>query len=548
MEKHQGNRIFEGYALAKLVIYKKKDEVKRILGQGPEIEFKRFEKARSQTVESLNKSFNDTLIKLGKDEAQLFETHKLMAEDLDFEDEVRANLEENVTAEYAVQKAGKSLSTIFSSMDDAYMKERSKDVIEVAEKIVSFLRNETSSTSITEPSILLCEDLPSSELMKFDTKLLKGIVFTKGSSNSHVAILTRMLEIPSICGLDLEITDSLNNEFAILDGSKADFIIDPDSKTITKYNKLKVEYEQNKEKLKSFIGKETKTLDGKKTKIYCNIASSYEVENALKNDAEGIGLFRSEFLYLESTTFPTEDEQFEHYKRVIEAMKGKEVIIRTLDIGADKKIDYFNLPDEENPALGYRSIRICKDRPEIFLTQLQALYRASAYGNLSIMVPMIISSSEIKFIHEMASIAMDNLDSRGIKYNKDLKIGIMVETPAAAIMSDQFAKQVGFFSIGTNDLSQYTLAIDRVNPNLTSSFNPHHKAILRLIKLSCENAHKAGIPIGICGELGRDKELLPFFLKIGIDELSVSPTYVLSLREQISKIDTSKVDITQYID
>lgn len=547
MEIYQGNRIFEGYALAKIVVYKKKEEVKKTSGQGLEKEFARFEMARSETIEALDKSYNDTLIKLGKEEAQLFETHKLMAEDLDLEDEVRANLEENVTAEYAVSKAGKSLAEIFSSMDDAYMKARSKDVIEVSERIISFLKNDTKGTEINEPSILLCEDLPSSELMKFDTKLLKGIVFTKGSSNSHVSILTRMLEIPALCNLDLDITPSLNGEFAILDGSKADFIVSPDSKTITKYSKKKIEYEENKEKLKAFIGKETLTKDGKKVKIYCNIASSFEVENAIKKDAEGIGLFRSEFIYLESNDYPTEDEQFEHYKRVVEAMGEKEVIIRTLDIGADKKIDYFSLPEEENPALGYRSIRICKDRPEIFLTQLQALYRASAYGNLSIMVPMIISHSEIKFIHEMALLAQDNLRSRGLPFNKDLKIGIMVETPAAAIMSDQFAKEVSFFSIGTNDLSQYTLAIDRVNPNLNSSFNPHHKAILRLIKLSTENAHKAGIPIGICGELGRDPKLLPFFLKIGIDELSVSPTYVLSLREQISHIDTSKVDLDEYI-
>jgi phosphotransferase system enzyme I (PtsI) len=548
MAIYQGNRIFEGYALAKIVVYKKKEEVKKTTGQGVEKEFERFSKAREQTIEALDKSYNDALIKLGKEEAQLFETHKLMAEDLDLEDEVRSNLEDDVSAEYAVSEAGKSLAEMFSSMDDAYMKARSKDVIEVTERIVSFLKNEVRETIITDPSILLCEDLPSSELMKFDTKLLKGIVFTKGSSNSHVSILTRMLEIPAICGLDLDIDKKLEGEFAILDGTKAEFIVGPDSKTITKYSKIKAQYEENKEKLKSLIGKETVTKDGKKVKIYCNIASSFEVENAIKNDAEGIGLFRSEFIYLESNDYPSEDEQFEHYKRVVEAMGEKEVIIRTLDIGADKKIDYFNLPEEENPALGYRSIRICKDRPEIFLTQLQALYRASAFGNLSIMVPMIISMSEIKFIYEMANIAKDNLKSRGLPFNENLKIGIMVETPAAAIMSDQFAKEVKFFSIGTNDLSQYTLAIDRVNPNLNSTFNPHHKAILRLIKLSAENAHAAGIPIGICGELGRDPKLLPFFLKIGIDELSVSPTYVLSLREQISHIDTTKVKVEDYID
>ena len=547
MKSFKGTRVFEGYALGKLVVYSAV-KVEKSLGLGPEKEFERFVKAREETISALDKSYMETLSKLGEEEAQLFVTHKLMAEDLDFEDMVQMELANNVTAEYAVHNAGIQLAEMFASMDDAYMKERANDVREGSQRIIAFLKKEENGLALKEPSIIICDDLPSSELMKLDKKLILGIIFVKGGSNSHVSILTRMLEIPALCSIDdLEVTKALDQQFAILDASKGELILEADSKTVTAYSKKKQEYEENKAKLQAFKGKETLSLDGHKVEIYSNIASSFEVENAIRNDSEGIGLFRSEFIYLDAKDYPSEDEQFEHYKRVVEAMGNKQVIIRTLDIGADKKIDYFDLPDEENPALGFRSIRICKERPEIFLTQLQALYRASAYGNLAIMVPMIISESEIKFIHEMAKMAQDNLAKRGLPFNKDTKIGIMVETPAAAIMSDVFARQVDFFSIGTNDLSQYTLAIDRVNPKLNSSFNPHHRAICRLIKLSTENAHAAGIPIGICGELARDEKLLPFFLKIGVDELSVSPAYTLSLREKISKIDTRDVNVEDYI-
>ena len=547
MASYKGTRVFEGYALGKLVVYQTV-KVEKSAGLGAEAEFARFEKARRECVAALDKSYMETLSKLGEAEAALFATHKLMAEDLDFEDAIRAELEGDVSAEYAVHKAGAMLADMFAAMDDAYMRERANDVREVAARIISFLRQEEGGFALTEPSIILCEDLPSSELMKLDKKMILGIVFTKGGTNSHVSILTRMMEIPAICGIeDLEVVPKLTGTYAILDAMKSELIVAPNSKVVTQYSAKKKEYEANKALLQAYKGKPTVTADGHKVQIYNNIASSFEVENALRNDAEGIGLFRSEFIYLESSDYPTEDEQFEHYKRVVEAMKGKQVIIRTLDIGADKKIDYFDLPDEENPALGFRSIRICKARPEIFAAQLQALYRASVYGDLAVMVPMIISLSEIKFIHDMAALARENLTARGLPFNKDMKIGIMVETPAAAIMSDVLAREVDFFSIGTNDLSQYTLALDRVNPNLTSSFNPHHKAVLRLIKLATENAHKAGIPIGICGELARDEKLLPFFLKIGVDELSVSPAYTLSLREIISRIDTSTVEIDPFI-
>jgi len=547
MGSYKGSRVFEGYALGKLAVYATV-KVEKAAGLGQDKEFARFEKARAATIAALDRSYMETLSKLGEEEAALFATHKLMAEDLDFEDAVRAELETGVSAEYAVHAAGGQLAEMFASMDDAYMKERANDVREVAARIVTALRQKEDGFALTEPSIILCEDLPSSELMKLDKKLILGIVFAKGGTNSHVSILTRMLEIPAICGIeDLEVDRKLDGIFAVLDALKSELLIAPDGDEISKYLAKKKEYEANKAKLQAFKGKPTLSKDGKKVEIYNNIASSFEVENALRNDAEGIGLFRSEFIYLDAKDYPGEEEQFEHYKRVVEAMGEKQVIIRTLDIGADKKIDYFDLPDEENPALGFRSIRICRARPEIFLVQLQALYRASAYGNLAVMVPMIISLEEVDFIHQMAALARENLDARGLPYKKDMKIGIMVETPAAAVCSDLLAKKVDFFSIGTNDLSQYTLAIDRVNPNLSLSFNPRHKAVCRLIKLATENAHRAGIPIGICGELARDEKLLPFFLRIGVDELSVSPAYTLSLREQISHIDTRQVDEGKYI-
>ncbi len=515
---------------------------------GEEEEFNRFVEARSKAILSFEKLYQDTLTSLGEEEAQLFLSHKLMAEDLDFEDLVREGISNKEPAEKAVLEASKQLSSMFEAMDDSYMKERAKDVLEVGDKLVDCLSNKEDTNLLKEPSILICDDLPSSELMKLDKNLLLGLVLVKGSINSHVSILTRMLEIPSICSLDdLKVDLSLSGKFAIIDGLKGKLILDPSSKDITKFSKIREEYLKDVEELSKLKGVETKTLDGKKVKIYSNIASSYEVENVIKNDGEGIGLFRSEFIYLDSKDYPSEEEQFLHYKKVVEAMKGKEVIIRTLDIGADKKVDYFNLPEEENPALGYRSIRICKDRPVMFLDQLTALYRASAYGNLAIMIPMIISLSEVEFVKQMCTLAKNNLTSRGEKFNKDMKVGIMVETPAAAIMSDVLAEHVDFFSIGTNDLSQYTLAIDRVNPLLDKTFNPHHKAILRLIKLTIENGHKANIPVGICGELARDEKLLPFFVALGVDELSVSPSYVLKLRKQIAAIDTTKVDVDSFV-
>lgn len=548
IKKYLGQRVYEGYALGSLVVYQKEEETFSKIGKGFDLEFQRFTDARTETLSYLDRLYLDTFSRLGEKEAQLFQTYKLMADDLDFEDLIKVNLQSEQSAEYAVKNAGLALSDMFSSMDDNYLKERAKDVIYVADYIISFLTKKKKETLLEKPSIVICDDLPASELMKFNKDFLIGLICLKGSSSSHVSILSRMLELPSVANVDnLELSDIDENTFCIIDGCKGEILLNPNSDEISKYYLLQEEFLNNKIQLQKLIGKEAITLDGRKTKIYANIGSSYEVENVLKNDAEGVGLFRSEFLYLEAKDYPSEEEQFLHYKKVVEGLQGKEVIIRTLDIGADKKVDYFNLPPEENPALGYRSIRICKDRPEIFLTQLCALYRASHYGNLAIMVPMIISLEEIKYLKDMIGLTKDNLRKRNIPFNESMKVGIMIETPAAVLISDELAKEVDFFSIGSNDLSQYTLAVDRTNPKLKSTFDPHHKAILRLIEMTVRNAHKNNIIVGICGELARDPELVGFFMKLGVDELSVSPSYVLSLKNQIIQVDTTKIELEQYI-
>lgn len=548
MKKFVGQRVYEGYAIGNLVIYKPETLTYKSEGEGIEVEKQKFFKAREEAVNYYNELYLDTFAKLGEKEAEIFSVYKLMAEDLDLEDFVIQGIEDGKSAEFSIKNAGDNLSQMFEVMEDEYMRLRAKDVKDVTNYLLKCVGKKKDSTLLDKPSIIICDDIPANELMKINKDYLLGLVCINGNNSSHVSILCRMLEVASLAALDGVKLDDINNgDIAIIDGTKGQLVLNPSSKDILKYKKLNDEFLENKELLKKLIGEESVTLDGKKTKIYANIASSYEVESVLKNDAEGIGLFRSEFLYLQSKDYPTEEEQFGHYKRVVEGMKGKEVIIRTLDIGADKKIDYFDLPEEENPALGYRSIRICKDRPDVFLTQLCALYRASKYGKLSIMVPMIISLNEVKYIKEMCALAKDNLRKRNIEFDENVKLGIMIETPAAAVISDELAKEVDFFSIGTNDLSQYTLACDRVNASLKNTFDPHHKAILRLIALTVKNAHAANITVGICGELGRDKDLAPFFLKLGIDELSVSPTYVLSLRDQIKHIDTSKIEIENYI-
>lgn len=470
MEILKGQRIYEGYSLGKIKVYQKETPKINTLSLGKEKEWNRFINARKQAIDSLDALYEKTLVSLGEKEAQIFLSHKMMMEDEDFEALVKEHLANGYTCELACLKSGEILANNFKSMTDLYMRARANDAIEIAQNIVSHLSN-TEPVILTQPSIVVCDDMEASELMKLDKKLILGLVLLKGSLNSHVSILTRMLEIPSIANVDnFQLDKTIDNQFAILDGTHSSLIISPCDKTIDQYATLKKEYEDNKETLKRLIGAKTKTKDGKEVAIYANIASSFEIENVLKNDAEGIGLFRSEFIYLQSRTFPSEEEQFQHYKKVIEKMNGKQVIIRTLDIGADKNIDYFDLPKEENPALGYRSIRIYKERTDVFLTQLEALYRASIYGNLAIMVPLIISLSEVEFFKNMCNIAKNNLKARKIPFKDDVKLGIMIETPSAAIISDLLAREVDFFSIGTNDLVQYTLAIDRGNPKLEKVF------------------------------------------------------------------------------
>lgn len=545
METYSGRIVFEGYAIEDIAIYDDTQNFANLVFTQDDKEFANFTVARNKAIKIYDELYNNALHRLGEEEATLFKTYKLMAEDLDFEDLVRFYISEKFVASQAVIKASEQLSETFAALDDEYMRARAADVKEVGKNISDILVGKDKMTELYKPSILICNDLSASVLMRFDRKMLKGLVLLRGNVNSHVSIFARTLEIPTICAVDnpFPLSPSLRDEVAIVDAIKGKLILKPSKDDLKRYKEIKKEYEKELIELKSYKGKPTVTKDGVKLKIYANIASALELENVIANDAEGIGLFRSEFIYLSSKSFPKEEFQFNYYREVIEEMHGKEVIIRTLDIGADKQAEYFNIPKEENPALGYRSIRICIDRPEIFKTQLRALYRASAYGNLSIMVPMITNVDEVKFIRKMAKEVQDELTKEKIKFNKKVKIGIMIETPAAAMISDDLAKYVDFFSIGTNDLSQYTLACDRLNPLLNKTFISRHKAILRLIKLTVENAHKNGIICGICGELGRDPLMLPFLCAIHIDEISCSSAYILKVRKNIKSIDTRKYNL-----
>lgn len=547
MTTYQGIRIFDGIAIGKIKYLKFAKEIKKSLGQGQEIEADRFKKAHEQAIAKMQKLYAKTKTEISKKEAEIVNVHIAMLEDDDFLDLVKEGIELNYSAEYATFRAGQKLADMLAAMDDEYMKARADDVVEISMKIVNILSDNDAEIKLNEPCIIVADDIPSSVLLKLDKKYLRGLVLLKTSTNSHISILARTMEIPAIASVSKEFDLSDDKAVAILDGSNGKLLVNYDTDVLLKYFKKQKEAEQTKRDLQKYLGKKAQTVDGKTIKINANISSAAEVETAKKNDAEGIGLFRSEFIYLSATDYPSEDEQFIQYKKVVKSMGERETVIRTLDIGADKKIGYFDLPEENNPALGYRSIRICQDRTDIFLTQLQALYRASAFGNLSIMIPMIISEKEIDFTHNMCEIAQKNLDARGLKYNKNMRVGIMVETPSAAIMSDVFAHKVDFFSIGTNDLSQYTLAIDRQNQKLNKFFNPRSRSILRFIKMITENAHKASIPVAICGELARDPQLTSFFIKIGVDELSVSSPYILQLKANISKLNTSNTNINKYL-
>ena len=535
MVKFEGKSVFGGIAIGRLSIYNKKDnQVKRQKITDAEAEIARFEDAREKAKEQLAGFYEKAVKEVGEVNAAIFEVHQMMLDDLDYIESITNMIRsQEVNAEFAVASTGDNFSQMFAAMDDDYMRERAADVKDISNRVITILQGEEEGAMTgDEPFILLADDLAPSETVQLDKSKVLSFVTRHGSTNSHTAILARTMNIPALIGVDFD--DAVDGKMGIVDGYTGTFYVDPDGETMAQYEAKKAEDENKKRLLLELKGKENVTLDGKKINLYANIGGVADVANALSNDAGGIGLFRSEFLYLESEDYPTEDAQFAAYKTVAENMAGKKVIIRTLDIGADKQVDYFQMEKEENPAMGYRAIRICLDRPEIFKTQLRAIYRASYYGTISIMFPMIISVKEVKRIKEIIAEVKAELTAEGIPF-KDCEIGVMIETPAAVMISDLLAEEVNFFSIGTNDLTQYTLAIDRQNPKLDNFYDSHHEAILRMLQMVVDNGHKHGCWVGICGELGADTTLTSTFLKMGFDELSVSPSMILRVREEIRK-------------
>ena len=540
MEKFAGKSIFRKVAIGKIFFYEKNTAVvKRTKIEDAKTELDRFEHAKETAKAQLQNLYEKALQEVGDSGAAIFEVHMMMIDDLDYNGSNQNMIEsQSVNAEYAVAMTGDNFSTMFAEMDDDYMKARAADVKDISERLVSVLSGvDNDMGNLDEPVILVADDLAPSETVQMDKSKLLAFVTEHGSSNSHTAILARTMNIPAIIGVPIK--KEWHGHMAIVDGYAGCVIIDPDEEEIEKAQKAVAEEEEKQKLLKALKGEKTITKDGKEIHLYANIGSVADTAAVLMNDAEGIGLFRSEFLYLESDTYPTENEQFNAYKTVAENMAGKKVIIRTLDIGADKQVDYFELDKEENPALGYRAIRICLTRQEVFKTQLRALLRASAYGNISIMFPMIIAVDEVRKIKQILKEVKDELREQGIPF-KDVEIGVMIETPAAVMVSEQLAQEVDFFSIGTNDLTQYTLAIDRQNPKLDEFYDAHHPAVLKLIQMTIENGHKGGAWVGICGELGADLELTETFLRMGVDELSVSPTFVLPIRNRVRSLDLSQ--------
>ena len=541
MNVYQGKSVFGGIAIGHLCVYQKgEQQVTRQKIEDVEAEVKRFQVAREAAQAQLGELYDKAVKEVGEANAAIFEMHQMLLEDEDYQDSVENIIRtQQVNAEYATAVTSDHFSSMFAEMDDDYMKERAADIRDISERVIANLNGENKSKVVTdEPVIILADDLAPSETVQLEKDKVLSFVTVHGSVNSHTAILARTMGIPALVSTEMELTQDLDGKLAVVDGNHGTIYVDPDAETMEKMETLKKEEEEKKELLQTFKNKESITLDGKKVLTYANIGNVKDLALVLQNGAEGIGLFRSEFLYLESETYPTEEEQFEVYKKVAETMAGKRVIIRTLDIGADKQADYFELAKEENPAMGVRAIRICLTRPEIFKTQLRALFRASTYGNIAIMYPMITSLSEIAQIKEIVEEVKAELDADGVPYGTPEQ-GIMIETPAAATISDLLAKEVDFFSIGTNDLTQYTLAIDRQNQSLDAFFDAHHIAVLRMIYQTVQNAHKAGIWCGICGELGADSDLTELFLAMGIDELSVSPGRLLTIRRLICETDSS---------
>ena len=535
-----GKSVFSGIAIGRIALLEHGDnQVKRTKVEDVEAEVARFEAAKETAKVQLQELYDKALKEVGEVNAAIFEVHGMMLEDLDYvESIVNIIRTQELNAEYAVATTGDNFSEMFAAMDDDYIKARAADVKDISNRVIAVLQGK-SGTGINsdEPVIVIADDLAPSETVQLDKSKVLAFVTKYGSANSHTAILARTMNIPALIGVDFP--DDIDGKMGIVDGATGSFLIDPSVSVLEEYQKKKAKEDEKKKLLLELKGKENVTLDGKKINLYANIGGVGDVASVLDNDAGGIGLFRSEFLYLETDNYPTEEEQFKAYKTVAENMAGKKVIIRTLDIGADKQVDYFNLDKEDNPAMGYRAIRICLDRVDVFKTQLRAIYRASVYGTLAIMFPMIISVSEVKKIKEIIKEVMSELDEAQVPY-KEVELGIMIETPAAVMMSEELGKEVDFFSIGTNDLTQYTLAIDRQNAKLDNIYDSHHPAILKMLKMVVDNGHKSGCWVGICGELGADVTLTETFLKMGFDELSVSPSMILKVREKIRSVDLSK--------
>jgi len=544
MVKYSGKGVYGAIAIGQVSLLKKTDEeVKRIKVEDTEAEKRRIEEAKEEAIEQLNEIYEKALKEVGEDHAEIFEVQMMMMDDEDYNDSFYSIIDtQGVNAEYAVAVTSDIFAEMYQSMDDAYMQAKATDVRDISNRIIACLKGVGKTTKAASEKMIVCaDDLTPSETVSMDKNSVLAFVTVHGSTNSHTAILARNMNIPALIGVRGDWFDTVEEGvMAIVDGYEGIMIIDPDEATLQEYVTKQKEDIEKKRILLELKGKENITLDGRKINIYANMGGIDNIGSVLMNDAGGIGLFRSEFLYLENDDYPTEDQQFASYKKVVESMAGKKVIIRTLDIGADKQVDYFKLAKEENPALGYRAIRICLKRPKIFKTQLRALYRASVYGNMGIMFPMITSVGELKKILAIVEEVKKELSEQGIEYSDNVEIGIMIETPAAAIISDMLAPMVDFFSVGTNDLTQYTLACDRQNPELEEFVDTHHEAILRLIEMSAKNAHANGAWIGICGELAGDTDLTERFLRMGIDELSVSPGFVLKVREKVRSIDLSK--------
>lgn len=535
--KLEGKSVFSGIAIGKCKIFGKKDQVvKRSKVTDTDLEIKRFTQAKEQAKSQLAALYEKALKEVGEANAAIFEVHQMMLDDLDYVESITNMISsQGINAEYAVATTGDNFAEMFAAMDDDYMRERAADVKDISNRVIHILQGGSEQAGLgDQPVIVLADDLAPSETVQLDKSKVLSFVTRHGSTNSHTAILARTMNIPALIGVDYP--EDAEGHMAVVDGRNGVFLLDPTEEELTKYEALRQEEVEKARLLQELKGKENVTKAGRKIALYANIGGVGDVASVLANDAGGIGLFRSEFLYLETEDYPSEEQQFKAYRTVAENMAGKKVIIRTLDIGADKQVDYFGLEHEENPAMGYRAIRICLDRKEIFKTQLRAIYRASYYGNISIMFPMIISVDEVKAAKEMCATVQEELKSEGIPYGK-VELGIMIETPAAVMISDLLAKEVDFFSVGTNDLTQYTLAIDRQNPKLDNIYDAHHLAILRMLRMIIDNGHKEGCWVGICGELGADVTLTDTFIKMGIDELSVSPSMILKVREQIRNSD-----------